>query len=539
MELNAQTTSGPGFERGTHRQPNVLIILADDLGFSDLGCYGGEIETPNLDRLATQGVRMTNFYNTARCWSTRASLLTGYYAQQVGFDKLPGSPASSRQRPAWATLLPEMLTHRGYRCFHSGKWHLDALPCQTGFEFTYSLDDHGRFFSPQRHRLNDRALPAVGRDEGYYATSEIADRAIHFLQQINKETPDKPFFGFVAFTAPHFPLHALPEDVAKYAGRYEMGWDEIRKQRHRRQRELKLMYAELSQPEMDIGPPYSFPDAIQQLGPGEVNRPFPWEQLNAEQQVFQTRKMELHAAMVDRMDQEIGRILQELATQGRMNDTLVLFLSDNGASAEIMIRDDGHDPTSEPGSAASHLCLGPGWSNAANTPFRRHKTWVHEGGCRTPLIASWPAGLPLDGVIERDSCGHVIDIVPSILQVSRVRSFAQPAGETSDAWATLPETVVTRPGVPLPWLPAVKGDAEVEVAPASPRELWFCHEGHCALRQGDWKAVKGRDEAWELFDLKHDPSEQYDLAAKQNERLNQMIDRWEILATQFASDSQR
>ena len=363
---------------GAAEKPNILLILADDLGFSDLACYGGEIATPNLDRLAAKGLRFTQFYNTARCWPTRAALMTGYYAQQVRRDQIPGvaKTGGSGKRPAWAPLLPRLLKSVGYRSYHTGKWHLDGMPIAEGFDRSYYLKDQGRFFNPTKHWLDDQALPPVEKGSGFYATTALADHAIRVLQEHASEHAAQPFFHYLAFAAPHFPLQALPEDIAKYDARYRVGWERIREQRYAKLSQLGIDGGGLSAVERDLGPPYAFPEAIRMLGAGEVNRPLAWDSLSSEQQRFQAKKMAIHAAMIDRMDQEIGRVLEQIEEMGQLDNTLVLFLSDNGASAEIMVRDDGHDPEAPPGSAATYLCLGPGWSTTCNMPFRRHKTWA-------------------------------------------------------------------------------------------------------------------------------------------------------------------
>lgn len=497
--------------------PNVVLILADDLGFSDLGCYGGEIDTPNVDRLAENGIRFTQFYNTARCWPTRAALMTGYYAQQVRRDSLEGVPSGSRgKRPKWARLLPEMIRVAGYRSYHSGKWHLDGLPMENGFDRSYNLQDQGRFFSPQRHTRDDRKLPPVERESGYYATSAIADHAIECLQEHARDYDEKPFFHFVAFTSPHFPLHALPEDIARNRARYLDGWDAVRATRWAQVQSLGIVRGDLSAVEREVGPPYDFPEHLAQLGPGEINRPVPWDQLTSVQQAFQAEKMAIHAAMVDRMDRDIGRIVAQLETMGAMENTLILFLSDNGASAEIMVRNDGHDPNAEMGSAATHLCLGPGWSNAANTPFRRHKTWVHEGGIATPMVAHWPRGIAARGALRND-VAHVIDFVPTVLELAG-------AGDVSEVDGTpVPES----PGTSL--LPALTGDGQVEH-----ESLWWSHEGNRALRMGDWKLVKAKaDERWELFDLSSDRTETRDLATSQPDRAEAMAEKWFAMRDAF------
>ena len=497
--------------------PNVLLILADDLGWSDLGCYGSEIETPHLDALAKNGLRFTQFYNTARCWPTRASLLTGYYPQQIRRDKVEGVRSGGRGvRQPWARLLPELLAEAGYRSYHSGKWHIDGKQLEGGFHRSYHLHDHGRFFNPEAHFEDDRRLPPVERGSGYYATTAIADHAIACLKEHNEQHAGAPFLQFLAFTAPHFPLHALPEDIERYRDRYRQGWERARAERWRRQQEMGLVRGEISAVEPDVGPPYHFPEALQILGPGEVNRPLPWDELTAEQRELQTIKMAIHAAMVDRMDREIGRVLNQLREMAVLEKTLILFLSDNGASAEIMVRHDGHDPEAAPGSAATYLCLGPGWSTMCNTPFRRHKTWVHEGGSATPLIVHWPAGIPARNELRRN-VGHVIDIVPTVLELAGL--------ETSREWEGRP--VPPLPGRSL--VPVFADDGSL-----SRDELWWQHEGNRALRVGDWKLVaSGEDAEWELYDLSSDRTENHDLAGEHPEKVRELASRWTRLLDEF------
>src|SRR5262245_28849484 len=234
-------------------RPNILLIVADDMGFSDAGCYGGEIATPNLDALAKNGLRMTQLYNTARCWPTRGAILTGYYAQQIRRDTVPGVVSGGRGvRPAWAKLLPEMLRPLGYRSYHSGKWHIDGRPLANGFDRSYSLEDHNRHFTPQKHTEDDKALPPVKPADGYYSSTAIADHAIKCLKEHSEKHAKQPFFGFVAFTAPHFPLHAPAEDVARYKKKYLAGWDDLREQRWRRLKELKIGGDSLSAIERDV-----------------------------------------------------------------------------------------------------------------------------------------------------------------------------------------------------------------------------------------------------------------------------------------------
>jgi len=488
-------------------KPNILLILADDLGYSDLGCYGSEIATPNLDSLASNGIKFTQFYNTARCWPTRAALMTGYYAQQVGRDALPGqgkAGGSRGTRPHWAPLLPRLLEAAGYRSYHTGKWHLDGMPVANGFDHSYYLKDQGRFFNPTQHWKDDKPLPAVKKNSGFYATTALADHVIEVLADHNANHNAAPFFHYLAFAAPHFPLHALPEDIEIYKDTYTEGWDVIREQRWARIQKMGLLpETPLSETERDLGPPYASPKALEILGNGDVNKPLLWKDLTAQQQKFQATKMALHAAMIHRMDIEIGRVFDQLKKTGQWDNTLIIFLSDNGASAEIMVRDDGHDPTQAMGSAGTYLCLGPGWSTTSNTPFRRHKTWTHEGGISTPLLISWPDGIKCKGETRRTP-GHVIDIVPTLLEL---------AGAT-----------------PFPGAPPAPGDSLVPLFSDDQAEhhqtFWWFHDKHKAIRMGDWKAVAPAGQAWELYDLSTDRAESKDLAKSQPAKLRELVEAW-------------
>lgn len=366
--------------------PNIVVILADDLGFSDLGCHGGEINTPHLDRLAAGGLRYEQGYNTARCWPTRAALLTGYYPQSIRRDVIPGAESAVKggvkgTRPPWAVLLPERLAAAGYRSYHSGKWHIDGDPLQQGFARSLDINAAGQsnYFDPAG--AIGSPLAAETADE-YYATRAIGGHAVACLAEHARDHGGTPFFHYVAFTAPHFPLQAAPALIASYRDRYLVGWDEVQRLRQERIHQFGIVTTTPAAMERALGPPYAFPAAVETLGSGEVDRPVAWETLTAEQREFQATKMAIHAAMVASLDHEVGRIVAQLQSMRALDDTLILFLSDNGASAEMMIRGEGHDPAAPPGSRKTFLCLGPGWSSCANTPFRRHKTWVHEGESR-------------------------------------------------------------------------------------------------------------------------------------------------------------
>ena len=493
-------------------KPNILFILADDLGYSDLGCYGGEIETPNLDELAANGLRYTQFYNTGRCWPTRASLLTGYYPHEIKRDRLPdfgGGGGNRNARQEWAKLLPKYLASYEYRNYHSGKWHIDGKVLDGGFDKSFNTQNQGDFFTAKGTFLDDIPVNPPEDEAGYYVTTATANHAIECLQDHDENHKGKPFFHYLAFIAPHFPLHALPEDIEKYRNRYLEGWDQLRKERYARQKRMKLLDTSLSAMELDVGPPYHFPKDLHKLGPEEVYRPFPWDSLSEEQKRFQATKMAIHAAMVDRMDIEIGRVIDQLKAMGVYKNTIICFASDNGASAEIMVRSNGHDPNVPLGSTASYLCLGPGFSSAANTPFRRHKTWMHEGGTATPFIVHWPEGIQARGEL-RKTPGHVIDFVPTIMDIIGTKA------PTSWRGVSIP------PMAGKSLAPSFQKDVTIK------RDLlWWMHDGNRAVRVGNWKLVADEGEAWELYDLTKDRAESINLSKSRPEKVKELERVWD------------
>jgi arylsulfatase len=518
------------------------------MGFSDAGCYGGEIATPHLDALAKTGLRFTQFYNTARCWSTRTALMTGYYPQQVRSDPI----VKGSRLPNGVKLIPHYLKSLGYRCYHSGKWHVPGapLPCADGgFDQSYELLDHNRNFNPQNHRRNDQPLPPIEPNSGFYTTSFIAQETINQLKEHSEKTPKSPFFAYTAFTSPHFPLHAPQEVIAKYREKYNVGWEVIREQRFRLLTEMGIVRCPLSPPEREVGPPYP-QNNLAPLGNGEVLKPQRWNDLTDEQRQFQAVKMSIHAAMVDVIDREIGKILEQLRTMDALENTLIFFLSDNGCSAEIMIRGDGHDPTAEPGSAATFLCLGPGWSTTSNTPFRRHKVWTLEGGISTPLIVSWSkkfAGTTSANRLRYD-LGHVVDILPTILDAAGYHENENATKIKAKTIATANETTnetaeaefVTPPGESF--FSAIVGEMNAESRKRSP--IYFSHEGNRAIRDQNFKLVstaKNRqgDHLWHLYDMTSDRSEQIDLSAQHPEKAAELQQQWQQLDNQFKQDAQK
>lgn len=504
------------------QKPNIVVILADDMGYSDLGCYGGEIETPQLDRLAENGLRFTQFYNCGRCWPTRSALLSGYYPQQVNDD---GKRAAF---PKWGYLLPHHLKQAGYRNYHSGKWHVfnvQKIVEQGGFDRSYYAQNFRNHFGPEVHYLDDKKLPPVEKGSDYYSTTVITDYALDFLKEHKKEYSDSPFFLYVAYVSPHFPLQAPQEDIDKYRFNYSNGWEYLKNQRYLRQKELGFEFNENSAFEYHVTAPWSWPE--QQLKdsiPGELRFARPWEQLTGEEKYLQATKMAIHAAMVDIIDQQVGRIMEQLQKMEAYDNTLVLFLSDNGASAEQIIRGNGHNKNVPLGSADTYLSLGPGFSTASNTPFRRHKFWTHEGGIATPLIVHWPNGIAAKGEM-RNSMGHVIDFLPTFLELAGIEPLKGKNGFKA---------------------PSIPGESLVHLFNKDEpmqRELYFSHEGNKALRQGKWKAVISSDidGRWQLYNMEEDRVEINNLAddffnfgdpdgiKTQKEHLEKMKSRWEKL----------
>lgn len=505
----------------SQKQPNVLIVLADDLGFSDLGSYGSEIETPNLDSLAEQGVRFSNFYNSARCWASRAALISGYYPQQMNAD-----PIDRKTIRRWSTPISTILKQQGYRAYHSGKWHIpmyDQTTKDGGFDQSYSLNDHNRFFYAKGHTENDKPLPPIKKGADYYATSAIADHMIKYLKQHQSDHSDQPFFGYLAFTSPHFPLMAPQETINKYDGKYDAGWDVLKQRRLDELRNQGFPDWKPSAREPQIDAPSRLKGTEEALGPIETYNAVEWDTLSAEQKSYQAKKMQIHAAMIDEMDRAIGRVITQIRSMGALEDTLIMFMSDNGASAEILVRGDGHNPEVPMGSGESYLCLGPGFANLANAPFRRYKIWNHEGGIATPMIAFWPKGInpELAGSINQQP-GHLVDVVPTIMNIIGINDSFRKAEAP-----------------PLPgssFSDAFKGETMQKRG-----AIFFKHKGNRGMRLGDWKVVSSPTDRnkWELYNLKNDRAETTNLAAQFPEKIQQLTQYWQKLEDQMAMDAKQ
>ena len=479
----------------TKGRPNILLILADDMGYSDLGCIGSEIKTPNIDRLASQGVKMTQFYNAARCCPSRASLLTGLYQQQAGVGYMVadlGVPAYQGYINRESVTLAEALKINGYNTYCVGKWHVgekpENWPIERGFDKTWgpiggSID----YFNPRKRQkiaLNDQLWTAP--DSGFYMTNAMGDFAIRFLdEQANKP---EPFFMYLAFTAPHWPLQALPQDIAKYRGKYMGGFEKIREQRFERMKKLGII------------------NKNSKLSPIDPDSP-DWERLTTAEKEKWDLRMAVYAAMVDNMDQNIGRVLAKLKKMNELDNTLVIFLSDNGGCAETVNFRKTTKDDPETGSPGSYDSYEQPWANVSNTPFRRYKTWSHEGGVSTPLIAWWPAKFKNQ---INTTPGHIIDIMPTLIEAA---GGAYPKEYNGNI-------VTPEEGISL--LPLFEGKKTKDK-----RLLFWEHEGNAAVRDGKWKLVKDYSLGkWELYDITKDRSELIDLSEKYPEKVQELMTDW-------------
>ena len=519
-------------------RPNVVVILCDDMGFSDLGCYGGEIATPNLDKLAANGVRFTQFYNTARCCPTRASLLTGLYPHQAGVGHMmdnKGRPGYTGNLNKECRTIPEVLKPTGFRSYAVGKWHVTRhiaadgpkhnWPLHRGFDRFYgTINGAGSYYDPGTLVRDDTMIsPHADREytpKTFYYTDAIGDHAVRFVGDHAKDHAGKPFFLYVAFTAAHWPMHALPEDIRKYAGKYDGGYEPVRKARFERAAKLGLI------------------DPHQPMAPGED-----WNKVKDKR--WEAAGMEVYAAMVDRMDQNVGKLVAELKRTGQFDNTLILFLQDNGGCAELQGRTGNKDhpnidrpdqptfpvmkpealtagasvppqtrdgypvrmgPKVMPGPADTYVGYGKGWATVSNTPFREYKHWVHEGGISTPLIAHWPKGITAKGEL-RTQPGHLIDIAATCADLCG-------AAYPTDA----------------PPLEGKSLRAAFDNRPLDRGAIYWEHEGNRAVRAGSWKLVAKHDKPWELYDISTDRVEATDLAAKEPEKVKELAAKYDAYA---------
>jgi arylsulfatase A-like enzyme len=489
-------------------QPNIVVILVDDMGWSDIGCYGSEIPTPNLDALAKNGVRFTQFYNTGRCSPTRAALLTGHYPHQAGMGHLdnivkPGHPGFQGKIADSSVTMAEVLRETGYFTAMTGKWHLGQQhgtpPWKRGFDRSLNLQAGGVYFHNQTGSkggaklfLNGEEKPLNDPQFGqWYGTFLWSQWGLKFVDEAI--TAKQPFFLYLAHCSPHFPLMAPEEDIARYRGKYLAGWDALREARHRKQIELGLV------------------DAKWPLTPRAPNSPA-WKDVPADEQKRFDHMMAIYAAMIDTMDRSVGTLVNGLRERGQLDNTLILFVSDNGGNAES--GPNGLYEGKNPGDAHSNVFLGQNWATLNNTPFRKWKHFVHEGGSSTPLIAHWPKGI--DASVRNKLVhqpGHVIDLMPTVVDVAAAK---YPAKFQSKAIEPLE-------GMSLK--PALSGQALSRSQP-----IFFNHEDNRAVREGQWKLVALAGQPWELYDIEADRTELHDLAAQYPDRVKTMAAQYDAWA---------
>ncbi|MGV3503684.1 MAG: arylsulfatase [Adhaeribacter sp.] len=489
------------------QRPNIVLILADDMGFSDIGCYGSEIPTPHIDRLAKNGLRFSQFYNTGRCCPSRASLLTGLAPHQAGIGHMSEDPEKPGVNdwgvPGYkgflnrnSVTLAEVLKMAGYHTYMTGKWHVgmhgkEKWPLQRGFERFYGGLSGGTSFLkpfPPRGITLDNGPSEYSFPEGYYVTDAFTDYAIKFIRE---QQDQKPFFLYLAYTAPHWPLQAKKEDYEPFVGKYMKGWDVVRAERFRRQVEMGLIPEStgLAQREMR-----------------------PWEQLSQKEKEEVDFRMAVYAGQMASMDKNIGKLVASLEASGKLDNTLILFLSDNGACAEPY-QELGGRPFEQVNDPYKFWAVsyGTGWANVSSTPFRRFKVEAYEGGIATPLIAHWPAGIREQAGKWHRNPYYLIDIMPTLVEIGQA---AYPAtfhnGNKIQATEGISLAPVFR-----------KGKAKTH------EYMFWEHEDNCAVRYGKWKAIKKlKDKNWQLYDIEKDRSERFDVAA-QNPALVKTLDaKW-------------
>lgn len=501
--------------RAAARRPNIILMMADDMGYSDISCFGSEIRTPNLNAMAAGGVRFTHFHNTARCCPTRSSLMTGLYPHQTGMGHMTddtGYPGYRGEISRNCVTIGEVMQTAGYHTLMAGKWHLTFMtpgheynwPLQRGFErFFGTIAGAGSFFDPVTLQRDNKPVQP-GKD--FYYTDAIGDNAAAYISEYARKP--EPFFLYVAFTAPHWPLQALREDIERYKDRYRVGWDALREERYARMVKMGII------------------DPRWRLTPRDASVPA-WK--DAPNQEWEARRMAVYAAQIDRMDQNIGKILGRLRETGAEKETLVLFLSDNGGCAENLgsrpmpfapektldgrpVRL-GNDPKVMPGDADTYLSYATPWANASNTPFRLYKHWTHEGGTSTPLIAYWPSGIKEQNRWNRQA-GHLIDIMATC---------------TDMGGATYPKTYrgnTITPAVGVSLRPTLEGRRRPDHD-----AIYWEHEGNRAILEGKWKLVSRYPRAWELYDLEADRTEMNNLAGQQPDMVKKLSAKYENWAS--------
>ncbi len=477
--------------------PNILLIMADDIGFSDLGCYGSEIETPNIDRLAAEGLRFRTFYNMAKCNPTRSTMLTGLYKGGAG-----------------AVHLGHLTKQAGYFNIMSGKEHFDSwvpdyCAAENVFDHSFYFWATTEYFQPPSGSF-ERPFYLEGRqiqpsDIQYdqapmYKTDFITDYAIRWLDEALEN--ESPFFLYLPYHAAHYPLQARPEDIAKYRGKYLIGWDSLRSVRFNRMQELGVLPegSRLSEPEGNLNL------LRKPLIPSYTDY-YPWDDLSADQQDTLDLEMAVFAAIIDRMDQNIGRVLKRLEMTGELDNTIIMFLVDNGSCPFY-----SNKSNIPPGTADSYWCLRSAWANASNTPYRQYKQSGLEGGCNTPFIVRWPGVIAPATVTSQ--VGHVVDILPTFLDILQI---------------SYPDSIMGVPTLPVhgsSLLPVFHGDQREQ-----PTYFLSGLEKHRMLRKGNYKLTRMNGETWQLYDLQNDPTEMADLSNELPDLVQEMASFYEKTVT--------
>ncbi len=515
----AQSEQGAGKQR-----PNIIFILADDMGYSDIGCYGSEIETPHLDALANGGLRFSDFHNSPRCCPSRAALMTGMYSHQAGMGMMTADygrypyPAYAGDLSQKCVTIAEALKGGGYHTMMTGKWHLTPLgagihnfPVQRGFDRYYGIiNGAASYFDPASLTSNNDPVEVSKLPEDYYFTNALGDHAVQFIDDAAKG--EKPFFLYAAFTAGHWPLMAPEEAIAQQKGRYSQGWDALRAARHKKQLEMGLVREEWG------------------ITPRDARVP-QWELASFHE--WEERRMEVYAAQIHILDQNIGKIVDKLRNLGILDNTLIFFMSDNGGNFEEMGRMvpghqrpafmpyytkegqpvvPGNDPSIMPGPATTFASYGIPWGNVSNTPFRLYKHYAHEGGISTPFIVHWPKGLKRTGISH--TIGHEIDVMPTCLEAAGVE---------------YPK--VSKAGTPPPLLEGKSLVPLFQGRMLPERSLFWEHEGNSAVREGKWKLVSKFPDTWELYDMEQDRTEMHDIADQNADRVKKMAADYKAWAT--------
>jgi len=485
------------------KRPNIIIMLADDMGFSDLGCYGSEIPTPNLNKLAGNGLRFTQFYNTGRCCPTRAALLTGLYSHEAGVGHMTTDRGEDGYRGDLnerCVTIADVMRGAGYRTFMTGKWHVTKYvnatnatlkanwPVNRGFDHYFGIIQGGANYFRPKPLTRDKEVLTEPVPDGFYTTDAFMDNALKFIDSGDKS---KPFFAYIAFNAPHFPLMAPQDEIAKFRGKYKVGWDKLREQRHAKQIEMGLLDKKW---ELSPRPPE-----------GKA-----WDDLDEKEKDRFDHIMAIYAAVVAHIDTAVGRLVETLRERGELDNTLILFLSDNGGNYES--GPNGRYDGDPPGSENSNIYCGQSWATLENTPFRRYKHYNHEGGISSPFIVHWPAKIKKGGEFRMQPA-HLVDLMATCVDLGKAKYPKEFQGRK----------ILPMEGTSL--APAFENKKLKRDA------IYWEHEGNAAIRQGDWKLVRlGREGSWELYNMKEDRTELRDLSGKETKRAKEMAEKWDAWA---------